>query len=1044
MKIQTLLFIIIGIGISAAQITGRIHGLVTDVETNTPVIGANIWIYGTQIGIASDSDGKFILDSIDPGIYEIRITHIGYTDQILTEVRVLPGEITPLNIRLNVAPIQTTDIRVHVTAKSDGEINRLLEQKQAESIMSSISAAEIRKTGDSNAGQVLKRITGVTVVDEKQVIVRGLGERYSSTLLNHVGVPSPDPDGKSIPLNLFSSALIEKINVFKSFTPDLPGAFAGGIVDIRTKSYPDGYTFNTKASVGNDSNLNTARYLRNDLSGVSNFLGFGSGIRALPGIIPTDQPLPRQSNFYFYQIPDDFHPELDVLAYPDRPENDPLNLFITTPYQVKRIKMYRSYLGDMARSFKTDYQFHKTNPGIPVSLGVSGGNNWTVNNDLEYGFYTLGSFSNNYGFTSTHKNLLTRVSEDSMAVDETLDISSSSYNTNLGLSASAGLKWRKKLKVDFNSIYTHSSKDEIKYVIGTVYDLDNPAGLLMSHPYQEKSIKSISLRTEVNDLFDFPGFKHNSLSALYSDSRSKLNEPDRKDHYYDLDFQNDGTIGDPIIGYNLMHTSYLAPGYRYFSGGWETANTTSFDYVLEGQLKLKFGYRSDIRKRTFSKRVFNYGYFNENTPWSTAIPAEWREVTNEDSMMWFLNEDHFYSYNAEQDSSSTNGIILLEDQNDINQNAYHATEKITAGYAMATVPLINTTIGNIILGFRSEKYDLALSPFNPVTNKSATTSAVVPVDTTLMINEMEIDTTLMLTQRVPLTSNLHTNDLLPSLSVMINTSDKSQLRASVSRTVVRPQFREIAPYPYIEFHGGQRSIGNIYLKTTTIRNYDLRWEYYPSASQMVSLGVYAKSFTNPIEVSLIKQTDNKYYQTWQNAKYGWSRGIEFETVIKLQILPVSKGLSTFNFNAIYTKSQALSDSNVVIYNNGRIETRNASANLKRPLQGQSDMVLNASFYFQHHSGWDFNIAYNTFSKRLAYLGAGQLEDEYEYPFHTLDIVLGKRIGKSFRIALKGRNLLDSVHKFGIADPGNKNRILVTRNWKPGTTLSFDISYDLTK
>ncbi|NQU67922.1 MAG: carboxypeptidase-like regulatory domain-containing protein [Candidatus Marinimicrobia bacterium] len=1041
---KTILIIILVIGFSFAQTMGRINGLVTDAETNSPVIGANVWIYGTNIGIATDSDGKFIIDSINPGIYEIRVTYIGYTDKILSEINVRSGEITPLVIMLDSAPIQGNEVKVQATAKRDGEINRILEQRQTESIMSSFSAAEIRKSGDSNAGQVLKRITGVTVVDDKQVIIRGLGERYSSTLLNQVSVPSPDPDRKSIPLNLFSSALIEKINVFKSFTPDLPGAFAGGIVDIRTKSYPDGYTFNTKASLGNNSTLNVARYLRNDLSGSSEFFGFDNGVRALPGRIPTDQPLPRQSNFYFYQIPDDFHPELDILAYPDRPDNDPLNLFITTSEQVRRIKMYRSYLGDMARSFKTNYQFHKADPGIPLSIGVSGGNNWTINDDLEYGFYTLGSFSNNYEYTSNHRNMLTRVSEDSMAVDETLDISSSSYNTNLGLSASAGIKWREKIKVDFNSIYTHSSKDEIKYVIGTVYDLDNPAGLLMSHPYQEKSIRSTSLRTRVNDPIRISWFQHSSIEVLYSDSRSQLDEPDRKDHYYDLDFQNDGTIGDPIIGYNLMHTSYLAPGYRYFSGGWETANTTSMDYVLEGQVKLKFGFRSDLRERTFSKRIFTYDYYNESTPWSTAIPADWREITSEDSMMWFLNEDHFYSYNAEQDTSSHNGIILLENQDDINQNAYHASEKIYAGYAMATVPLIKKSVGDVIFGVRNEKYDLKLLPFNPVTGESAMITSVVPVDTTLMINNADIDTTLMLSRKVPLSSRLHTNDMLPSLSVMINTSGKSQLRLSISKTVVRPEFREIAPYPYVEFHGGQRSIGNIYLKTTSIRNYDMRWEWYPTASQMVSVGVFAKSFTNPIEVSLIKQTDDKYYQTWQNALSGWSRGIEFESVIKLPILPITKGLSTFNFNAIYTKSQAISDSNVVIYNNGRVETRNASASLKRPLQGQSDIVLNASLYFQYHTGWDFNIAFNTFSKRLAYLGAGQLEDEYEYPFHALDLVLGKRVGKNFRLALKGKNLLDSVHKFGMTDPGGNNRLLVTRNWKPGTTFSFDISYDLIK
>ena len=1027
-----------------SQVAGRINGLIRDAETKTPIIGANVWIYGTDMGTATDSDGKFIFDSLEFGTYEIRITYIGYTDQIIRDVIIHSSQITPLDILLKTEVLESETIRVQATVKRDGEINRLMEQKEAESIINSISAAEIRKTGDSNAGQILQRITGVTVVDDKQVIVRGMGDRYSNTLLNLVGVPSPDPDKKTIPLNLFSSALIEKINVYKSFTPDLPGAFAGGIVDIRTKSYPDGYTFKAKANIGNNSNLTGGTYLRNDLSGSFEFFGFDNGTRALPDLVPSDQTLPRQSNFYFYQIPDDFHPELDILAYPERPDTDPLNLFITTPEQQERVKRYRSHLGDMARSFKTDYKFHHADPGLPLSVGISGGNNWLINNDLEYGFYALGSFSNSFGFTATHRNLLTRVSEDSMAVDETLDISSSKYNTNLGLSASGGLKWRDKLKVDLNSIYTHNSSDEIKYVLGTVYDLDNPAGLLMSHPYQEKSIRSSSVRTRINDPIRIPGFVQNILELMFSSSRSQLDEPDRKDHYYDLDFQNDGFIGDPIVRYNLMHTSYLSPGYRSYSGGWENASTATLDYALEGPVNIKIGLRTDTRNRTFSKRVFIYGYYNESTPWSTTIPAEWREVTTEDSMMWFLNQDNFYHYNAEQDTSTTDGVILLEDQDNINQNAYNADERIHAGYAMMTVPLFSRNAGKLIFGVRHEKYDLELLPFNPVTGNSAMITGTVTVDTTLMINDTEIDTTLSFPRNVPLSSNLHTKDWLPSIAMTINMTKRSQLRISASRTVVRPQFREIAPYPYIEFHGGQRSIGNIYLKTTDIRNYDIRWEWYPSASQMLSFGAFTKTFTNPIEVSLIKQTDDKYYKTWQNAKNGWSRGIEFETRVQVPIISIEKGISTVNFNTIYTRSKAVSDSSVVVFNNGKVETRNASANLTRPLQGQSDLVLNAGFYIQLHTGWDLNIAYNTFSKRLAYLGAGQLKDEYEYPFHSLDTVVGKRIGKNFRFALKGKNLLDSVHKFGMKDPGDTKRILTTRYWKPGVSLSIDISMDITK
>ena len=1036
--------LIIVVASASAQVTGRINGLVIDQTTGTPVVGANVWLYGTDIGIATDAAGKFHLDQIEPGKYEVRVSFIGYEDKTIPSLQVRANQITPLEIKLATTRIQQDGIEVKEKANRSGEVNRILEQKAAESIVSGFSAAEIRKTGDSNAGQVLKRVTGVTVVDDKFVYVRGLGERYSNTMLNNVGIPSPEPDRKSIPLNMFSSALIEKINVFKSFSPDLPGAFAGGNVDIRTKSYPDGFTFKSSFSAGSNSNLSSARYLTNNVNGANDFFGFDDGTREIPRIIDADNPLPKQGNFYFYQIPDDFHPELDVLAYPDRPDDDPLNMFITTPEQTQRIKLYRGYLGDVARSFSNGFSYKTKNPGTPMSFGVSGGNKWILNDDIEYGFYALGSFSNGYGYTENHRNLFSRVGEDSLAVDETLDVNSSSYKTNLGLSASWGVKWRENIKVDFNSIYTHTSKDEVKYVIGIVYDLDNPAGLLMSHPYQEKSIRSYSLKTEMKDLFYIPYVHHHTMDLLYSDSRSEMDEPDRRDHYYDLDFEDDGGIGDPIVGYNLMHTSYLDPGYRFFADGWEDANSYGLDYTLEADWKLKIGYRTDIRTRSFQKRVFTYSYYNQTSPWSNTIPADWREISSADSIGWFFVEDNIYSYDLEQDTASVSGLFVIEEQDDINQNAYSADETVDAAYAMLTLPLLQEEYGSVIFGARRENYKLDLRPFNPVTGEATQTEGEVAVDTTLLVNDVLVDTTLMMTRNVPLVSSLDMNDLLPSLAFIINTTAKTQVRLSASQTVARPQFREIAPYTYIEFHGGQRSIGNIYLKTTEIKNYDLRWEWYPSASEMISLGAFVKQFRNPIEVSLIKQTDDKYYKTWQNADKGWSRGIEFEIRRKLPVIGVEKGVSYINFNATYTDSEAESDSAVVIYNNGRVETRNSSANLKRPLQGQSDLVVNASVNMQLRTGWDFNVSYNSYSKRLAFLGAGRLDDEYEYPFHSLNFVLGKKFGDHTKVSLKARNLLDSEHKFGMEDPQDSDKILETRVWKPGMSISLGISYDLAR
>ncbi len=1043
-------------GIILAQNLGRINGIVYDETTRNPVAGANVWLTGTSIGIATDMDGRFSLDRIEFGVYEIRVSFIGYQSYILSDVEISASQITPIEVYLKTDRIQQDRIEVKQEVRREGDVSRILEQKAAETIVSGISAVEFRKTGDSNAGQVLKRITGVSVVNDKYVYVRGLGERYSNTLLNNVGIPSPEPDRKTIPLNMFSTALIEKINVFKSFSPDLPGSFAGGNVDIRTKSYPDGFNFKTSFGLGSNNNIASARFLQGD-GGEWDFFGFDDGTRELPEIVDRENALPSMSQIYFYEIPDDFMPELDILWNPDQPEDYWMNKYYATDQQKKRVKLYRNYLTEIAREFDTGLSFDEQDPKTPISFSVSGGNKWVANGELEYGFFGMFSFKNDYSYTVNKRDLYAKVGDDSLAVDEPLNVSTSAYKTNMGISGSWGVKWRDNIRVDFNSLYTHTSSDEIKYVLGVVYDLDNPMGLLVSQPYQEKSIGTWTLKTQFKDMVRIPYAIHNTLDLLYSSSRSQMYEPDRKDHYYDLnltdslesniqnvdisDLTHGMDVENDVTQYSLMHSAYIDPGYRYFANGWETAKSFGFDYEIEGMIKVKFGLRDDVRERRFRKRIFTYGWYDDNNGYATTIPADLREITSEDSFGMLFDMDNYYYY-SETDSAEA-GIILLEDDGEINQNAYDSKEVIKAGYAMFTVPLFNEERGNIVFGARNERYTLDLDPYNPVTHNPIMIEKPFMADTTLVFDDAEVDTTLEVMRNVPLVASLDNNDWLPSLAMTVNSGDRSKLRFSASQTVARPQFREIAPYTYIEFQGGQRSVGNIYLKTTEIKNYDIRWEFYPTAAEMISLALFYKDFHNPIEVSLIKQTDDKYYKTWQNAKNAWSQGVEFEIRKKLPILNMDKGASFLNFNFIYTKSEAESDSVVSVYNNGLIETHNSSANLTRPLQGQSDIVLNAGITSQLRSGWDFNLSYNTFSKRLAYLGAGQLEDEYEYPFHSLNFVVGKKIGQLTKVSFKVRNLLDSEHKYGMEDPKDDDEILVTRRWKPGMSMSLSISYDLT-
>ena len=293
---QRILLTFLGVLLAASVFAqnGTIRGTITDAETGETMIGATVVIKGTTNGAATDIDGKYTI-SVAPGKYVLVVSYVSYQTKEVKDIEVKPGQVVVQDVKLG-NDTEALDVVV-VTAKIErkAEIALLTMQKKSAVVQDGISAQAISRAGDSNAAGAIKRVTGVSVEGGKYVYVRGLGDRYTKTTLNGADIPGLDPNRNTVQMDLFPSNLIDNMVILKTFSPDLPGNFTGGYININTKDFPDRFTFQASASLGfNDQATFNSNFLTYN-GGNSDFLGFDDGARSLP--VSRDDRNPNVSSF---------------------------------------------------------------------------------------------------------------------------------------------------------------------------------------------------------------------------------------------------------------------------------------------------------------------------------------------------------------------------------------------------------------------------------------------------------------------------------------------------------------------------------------------------------------------------------------------------------------------------------------------------------------------------------------------------------------------------------------------------------------------------
>ncbi len=329
---------------------GTIRGTVYEEATGDPVYGVTVLVQGTSNGTTTDFDGKFTL-SLPEGEYSLRISYVSYTPVTIEEVDVESGEVTIIdNILLQKTVEEMEEVVVTAEMVNISEAAMITTKRKSANLLDGISAERFRTIGDSDAAQALKRVTGVSVEGGKYVYVRGLGDRYTKTMMNSVDIPSLDPNKNSLQIDIFPTNLIDNMIITKTAVAEMPADFTGGIVNIETKDFPEEPILDVSVS----TSYNPSMHFNSDFLGYdgsnTDFLGFDNGTRELPS-------------------------GADV-------ENIPTPISGAPSEEVNRfVNSFSSTLGPK----------ELTNP-MDVSAGVSLGNQFDLGGDNTFGYILSGTY----------------------------------------------------------------------------------------------------------------------------------------------------------------------------------------------------------------------------------------------------------------------------------------------------------------------------------------------------------------------------------------------------------------------------------------------------------------------------------------------------------------------------------------------------------------------------------------------------------------------------------------------------------------------------
>lgn len=911
LRLPSLLLLALTLAVSgplAAQETGRIVGRVIDAGQGGPIAGAVLEVVGTTVRAQTAIDGRFTLANVPAGSVAVRARYIGFQPKVVEGITVPAGGTATQDIALTAQVIELEELSVSASAEQGTVARALEEQRYATGVVSAITQEQISRSPDSDAGQAVQRVSGVTVQDGKYVFVRGLGERYTTTSLNGARVPSPEPEKKMIPLDLFPAGILEGITTSKTFTPEQPGDFSGAQVNLKTREFPARRTFTLSTGTAvNDAA--TGKTLAKAPTTGREWLGFAGGERTLPSGLAAAGNLSGSSQ--------------------------------------AQVNQYIASLRDVWSARRADGA-----PNGSFGMGL-GGEDPVFGQRVGY----LASF--NYGYSQEVRD----------GERKALATTGGPINQYRGSTARNGVLWGglfnlstrlgQSSKLQFNNTYTRSADNEAKSLHGVNEEFSQLGELAITRlSFTERSVRSHQLRGE-HLLGERVGIDWSATGA-----RTRRYEPDRSDLIYQA-------VVDPNTG-AVTPTQWAdirQSAARTFS------DLTESNYELGTNLRRHFG---DL-----------------GAPWTIKVGANFRATDRDaDSRAYDLRNFNLtlaeLAAPPEQLFGETNaaaGRLLMSART--SSGRYAATDRVLAGYLQAELPVSRAI--TLIAGARVERWVLDLDAIR-------SNGAAVPV-------------------------RRRNTDLLPAAAVNILLHENHTLRLSATQTLSRPEYREMADVTSFDVLGGMDITGNPDLKRALVQNFDARWEFYPAVGEVISFGVFAKRFTDPIERVTVATTGAPQL-SFVNAERANNFGLEVEVRKGLGIL--SPALNRFTAFA----NTSLIHSRITPGNSGI----SALTSAERPMVGQAGYVVNAGLSWSDlGGGWSATALFNVVGRRISEAGQNPLPDTYEAARMVLDASVQAPLFSTLTVKVDARNLLNEPYRLTQGD-------VVREEYRSGRILGLGFTW----
>lgn len=964
---------IIGLGLLAAGITPMwaqdIKGVVIDQKSKETLIGAVITAVpgngsknATQekdgIKAVTDIDGNFSLQNLKDGTYTLYIKYVGYKTQKIDGVQLKGGkwidgkaivsskdtsskndasEKALLTIALQPDEQQLNEVTITAVERRNTDAAMIQVAKNSPVIVSNVSAQEISRTQDTNAGEVIRRVPGVSLIDDKFVMVRGLSQRYNNVWVNGGAVPSSEADSRAFSFDIIPSSQIDNLTIVKSPTAEYPADYSGGFIIVNTKEIPAENSFNI--AVGGNRNTSSAfKDFSYSKGSGTDFLGFDNGLRNLNGGIQAA-----------------LNPQLDANG---KPVGDYATSLLGNGLNNDWLVKNRKPLGDLklAASLNRRWMLGGRTLGMLAAMNYT--NEYRTYENMENNLYGI------YDAANDKPNYLRHSVDDQ-------------YNNNVRLGAMLNFTFLSKdgnhkyqLKNIFNQLAT--SRYTWRDGVSAQSNLERSA----EYYYRSRTTYNGQLtgkHTFTSDALDW------SIGYAYANRHL----PDRRRYLID-DALESGVYA--LSTGNDISREWTQLDEHILSLGVNDKHHFKFGNF---EPNLQVGAYGEYRTREYQTRNFIYNWnVSDNN-----MPSDFRHS----DIPTLLSSEANMGYDK---------LYLLEEKQ--MRNNYRGHNTLGAGYLALSLPFGKL---GIHAGVRFEHNDMELISNSRDYEKSESSR------------------------------HYKTDDVFPSLNTTYKISDQHQVRLSYGRSINRPEFREVSSSVYYDFDLASNVQGNTELKNCYVDNLDLRYEWYPSRGELISLAVFYKHFDSPIEWTYTVAGGTDLIYSYKNAKSANNYGVELDIRKNLGFI----GLKDFSwsFNGALIKS--------------KVQFEKGAKEEDRPMQGQSPYLINTGIFYKNAPlKMDIALLYNRIGKRI--IGVGRSEGStgddsnsrvphsYEMPRNTIDFSLAKKFGEHLELKLNVRDLLaEKIYYKQFADvtysDGSKKEVEeIARCYKPGRNIGLQAIY----